>query len=111
MMMQHLVIRQQQLLKYEYTYQSTKLILPTKVLSYLLPLHHNTNIVSHVCRYKYTNTVEPSVGIASLRTKCRQMYLLHQTIGRYRYLCVPSNNPSGQINKEDEPLVAVALKK
>ena len=35
MMMQHLVIRQQ-LLKYEYTYQSTKLVLPAKVLSYLL---------------------------------------------------------------------------
>ena len=36
MMMQHLVIRQQQLLKYEYTYQATKLVLLTKVLSYLL---------------------------------------------------------------------------
>ena len=36
MMMQHLVIRQQQLLKYEYSYQATKLVLPTKVLSYLL---------------------------------------------------------------------------
>ena len=36
MMMQHLVIRQQQLLKYEYTYQTTTLVLPAKVLSYLL---------------------------------------------------------------------------
>ena len=36
MMMQHLVIRQQQLLKYEYTYQATKLVLPTKVLGHLL---------------------------------------------------------------------------
>ena len=36
MMMQHLVIRQQQLFKYKYTYQATKLVLPTKVLSYLL---------------------------------------------------------------------------
>ena len=36
MMMQHLVIRQRQLLKYEHTYQATKLVLLTKVLSYLL---------------------------------------------------------------------------
>ena len=36
MMMQHLVIRQQQLLKQEYIYQATKLALPTKTLSYLL---------------------------------------------------------------------------
>ena len=36
MMMEHLVMRQQQLLKYEYTYQDTKLVLPAKVLSYLL---------------------------------------------------------------------------
>ena len=39
MMMQHLVIRQQQLLKQKYIYQATKQVLPTKVLSYLpLPL-------------------------------------------------------------------------
>ena len=36
MMMEHLVTRQQQLLKYEYTYQATKLVLLTKALSYLL---------------------------------------------------------------------------
>ena len=36
MIMQHIVIQQQQLLKYEYTYQATKLVLPAKVLSYLL---------------------------------------------------------------------------
>ena len=36
MMKQHLVIRQQQLLKYEYICQATKLVLPTKVLRYLL---------------------------------------------------------------------------
>ena len=36
MMMQHLVIRQQQILKYEYLYQATKLTLMTKTLSYLL---------------------------------------------------------------------------
>ena len=37
----------------------------------LLTLHHNTNIASHVCRYKYTNNVEPLVGIASQQIKCR----------------------------------------
>ena len=36
MMMQHLVIQQQQLLKYEYIYQATTVVLLTKVLSYLL---------------------------------------------------------------------------
>ena len=36
MMMQHLVILQQQLLKLKYIQQATKLVLPTKVLSYLL---------------------------------------------------------------------------
>ena len=35
MMMQHLVMRQQQLLKYEYTYQATKLVLLAKALCYL----------------------------------------------------------------------------
>ena len=34
-------------------------------------LHHNTNIASHVCRYRYINTVELLVGIASPRSKCR----------------------------------------
>jgi len=29
-------------------------------------LHHNTNIVSHVYRYKHINTVEPLVDIASM---------------------------------------------
>ena len=35
MVMHHLVIQQQQLLKYEYIYQTTKLALPTKTLSCL----------------------------------------------------------------------------
>ena len=34
-------------------------------------LHHNTNIASHVCRYKFTNTVELLVGIAGPQIKCR----------------------------------------
>ena len=38
---------------------------------HFIPLHHNTSIASHVCRYRYTNTVELSVGIASLRVKYR----------------------------------------
>jgi len=29
-------------------------------------LHHNTNIVSHVCRYKYINIIELLVGIVSM---------------------------------------------
>ena len=34
-------------------------------------LHHNTNIASHVCRYKFTNTGEPLVGIVGSQMKCR----------------------------------------
>jgi hypothetical protein len=47
MMMQHLIIRQQQLLKQEYIYQATKLAVPTKMLSYLL-LPLNTYEALHV---------------------------------------------------------------
>jgi len=51
MMMQHLVIRLQQLLKYEYTCQATKLVLPAKVLSYLLlsltSMKHGTYYLSN----------------------------------------------------------------
>ena len=37
----------------------------------LQSLHHNPNIASYVCRYKYINTIEPSVGIARPQIMCR----------------------------------------
>ena len=50
-MMQHLVIWQQQLLKYEYICQTTKRALPTKMLSYLLlpltSMKHNIYYLSN----------------------------------------------------------------
>ena len=43
MMMQHLVIQQQQLLKYEYTYQATKLVLSAKVTSMKHDMYYLSN--------------------------------------------------------------------